>query len=270
MANSQKKELDKELSDNFRIELKSDSEKDFGTEFKRTTNLENEIVNQYGFDGIKLIYESRNSKNYYELGKFPKECPWYGLNDKSNEEFIDSNFKPIGNKIPKTISAIKNRCKYIYAEKKEDSWELHYFLNMKLYDNRDYFKILTGGAPLIKAIPNSNLQTYNWSIPPDLKEFYSVHNGFGELINEYILGNEEIKVMAEMMDPICKEQNVFPKGYSFNELLEFYPDGTGNAQCFYKNGSNITVDWDHEIWEISWKVGFFEFIDERMSRIDEE
>lgn len=50
-------------------------------------------------------------------------------------------------------------------------------------------------------------------------------------------------------------------------MLSFFG---GNAQCFYKNNSNLTVDWDHEIWEISNEVGFFEFINERMSEIDEE
>lgn len=276
-ANSQnnKKEnyenLTSELKEQFRKELKRDSEKEFNPEFIRTTNLENEIISKYGFDGIKLVFESRNSLKFYKLGELPKDCPWKSLNDKTILEFITENFKPISKKIPNLISSLKERCKFIFAEKKENTWYLHYLLNMKLYDDRDYFKIYTGGAPLLNAEPNKNLKTYNWSVPNDLKTFYKIHNGFGEIYDVYfVMANEDIKVMAEMMNPICKEQNVQPEGYSFNDLLEFYPDGAGNAQCFYKNNGNSTVDWDHEVWEISGEIGFFEFINERMSEIDEE
>lgn len=142
---------------------------------------------------------------------------------------------------------------------------------MKLYDDRDYYRVYTGGEPLLNAEPNKNLKTYNWNIPNDLKAFYKIHNGFGEIYEaNYIMANEDIKVMAEMMNPICKEQNVKPDGYSFNDLLEFFPDRAGNTQCFYKNIGNSTVDWDHEVWEISGEIDFFEFINERMSEIDEE
>lgn len=142
---------------------------------------------------------------------------------------------------------------------------------MKLYDNRDYFKIYTGGQPEISPKPNHNLKDYDWQTPQDPKTFYAIHNGFGERNSgNFILANEDISVMAELMDPICKEKQVTPKGYSFIELLEFCPDSAGNAQCFYKNGSNITVDWDHELWEISWETEFFDFVDNRLDTIDEE
>lgn len=265
------KNLTSELKEQFRAKLKRDSEKEFNPEFVRTTNLENEIINKYGFDGIKLVFESRNSSNFHNLGELPNDCPWTNLNDKTIEGFITQNFKPISKKIPTLISTLKERCKFIFAEKKENTWYLHYLLDMKLYDDRDYFKIYTGGTPLLNAEPNKNLKTFNWSVPNDLKTFYKVHNGFGEIYDAYfVMANEDIKVMAEMMNPICKEQNVQPEGYSFNDLLEFYPDGAGNAQCFYKNNGNSTVDWDHEVWEISGEIGFFEFINERMAEIDEE
>jgi len=127
--------------------------------------------------------------------------------------------------------------------------------------------------PLSEPKENPNLIKYEWTIPKDLKEFYSVHNGFGEIYDAgFILSNEEIKVMGEMMNPICQKQNINPDEYSFNNLLEFLPDGGGNAQCFLKDetGNNKTVDWDHETWEISEEENFYEFIDERLSEIDEE
>ncbi|MEO7988993.1 MAG: SMI1/KNR4 family protein [Chryseolinea sp.] len=263
--------LTAELQNQLRIELKTDREKDFTPEFIRTTNLENAIINKYGFEGIRLVFESRNSSNYYSLGEFPKDCPWASLNDKSIKDFIDENFKPIFKKIPNLISSLKGRCKFIYTERMEDTWHLHYLLDMKLHDGRDYYKVYTGGAPLFNPEPNNNLKLYSWNVPTDLKAFYSIHNGFGEIYDaHFIMANDEIKVMAEMMNPICKEQNVQPDGYSFNDLLEFFPDGSGNAQCFYKKYSNSTVDWDHEVWEISEDVEFFEFINARMAEIDEE
>lgn len=263
--------LTSELKEQFRMELKRDSEKEFNPEFIRTTNLENSIINKYGFDGIKLVFETRNSSNFHKLGELPNDCPWKNLNDKTIAEFITENFKPISKKIPNLISSLRERCKFIFAEKKENTWLLHYFLDMKLYDKRDYYRVYTGGSPLMNAKPNQNLKNFSWNIPNDLKLFYSIHNGFGEFYDGIsILGNDEIKVMAEQMNPICQEENVKPKGYTFEQLLEFFPDGGGNAQCFYKNNSNSTVDWDHETWEISGETEFFDFINERLSEIDEE
>ncbi|PID47056.1 MAG: hypothetical protein CR967_05755 [Proteobacteria bacterium] len=112
-------ELTPELKEKYRKELKRDDKKEFDTEFIRTTNLENEIINKYGFNGIKLIFESKNSANFYQLGEFPNDCPWSSLNDKTITEFISDNFQPISNKIPNLISSLKERCKFIFAEKKK-------------------------------------------------------------------------------------------------------------------------------------------------------
>ncbi len=40
-----------------------------------------------------------------------------------------------------------------------------------------------------------------------------------------------------------ESQNVKPDGYSFNNLLYFFPDGTENAQCFYR-AKNIIITVD--------------------------
>ncbi len=265
--------ISNELKNKLKTELKRDLKKDFNIEFERTTNLENEVINKYGFEGIKLVFECRNSDNYYVLGNFPKDCPWISLNNQNISDFIGANFKPIKNKIPDIIKALKQRCKFIYAEKKTETWDLHYLLDMKLYDDREYYRVYTGGSPNQSPEPNKSLVAFNWVIPNDLKEFYSIHDGFGEICNaNFILNSKDIKVMGEMMNPICEEQNVKADGYSFNDLLEFFPDGGGNAQCFIRvnDDNNFTVDWDHEIWEISGKSGFYNFINKRMSEIDEK
>lgn len=263
--------LTPELEVQLRNELQRDTSKEFNPEFVRTTDLEYEIITTYGFDGVKLVRESKNSSGFYQLGEFPKDCPWVGLNNKKKTEFIDENFKAISTKIPKLLSSIKERCKFIYVENKDDTWYLHYLLDIKLYDQRDYFRIYTGGTPLSNAEPNENLKAYDWQVPSDLKKFYAIHNCFGEINDSnFVMSNDDIKVMAAIMDPICKEQNVQLEGYVFSDLLEFFPDGAGNAQSFYKTGSNTTVDWDHEVWQISDETSFFDFINERMAELDEE
>jgi hypothetical protein len=267
------KNLNDDLKNKYRVELNRDSDKDFDKEFIRTTDLEFSLINSYGFDAIKLIFEKRNSEHYYLLGNFPEDCPWFNMNGLSKQKFVDSNFKPISSQIPALLKSIKERCLFIYSEQLDSTWHLHYMLKMKLYDDRDYYRVYTGGEPILNPDLNDNLKKFDWFLPKDLKRFYAIHNGFGEIYDaNFILNNNDIRVMGEMMNPICEEQNSFPEDYKFDNLLEFFPDGTGNAQCFYRynSGNNITVDWDHETWEISHQMGFFDFINQRMSEIDEE
>lgn len=250
----------------YREQLKRDPAKEFGSEFARTTDLERQLVDQFGFDAIRLIFEDRNSANYLPLGYLPDGCPWAHLNGLELTSAIEEQFAPIANEIPALIEALSERCGHLYAEKKETTWVLHYFLDMTLYDGRRYYQIYSGGAPNPSPQANSCLAEYDWPVPGDLARLYAVHDGFGP-----ILSSACISVMAEMMDPICKEQNTYPEDYQYRDLLEFHPDGVGNAQCFHRqDGEFTTVDWDHEVWEISSPQDFFAYIDERLSQLDEE
>jgi hypothetical protein len=277
-AQKSEKEISYEIltdaqKEKFRIELKRNESQPFDKEFVRTTDLAYSLISKYGFEAVKLINEDGSGDKLYLLGDFPQDCPWYQFNDLKMVPFLQNNFKPIAARIPDLLAAMQERCWFIFAEKRDDGWRLHYFLKMKLYDNRNYFRVYTGGAPNPDPLINEHLKKYQWEIPQDLKEFYQVHNGFGEMDDaNFIVKNEDLRVMAEMMDPICAEQNHYPEGYFFRDLLEFFPDGAGNAQCFFrlKNNRYTTVDWDHETWEISEPVGFFEFINQLMSEIDEE
>lgn len=76
---------------------------------------------------------------------------------------------------------------------------------------------------------------YGWQVPGDVAHLFAVHDGFGP-----ILSNDSITVMAEVMDPICQQQNIYPEGYEYRDLIEFYPDGVGNAQCFYRHDGEVT------------------------------
>jgi hypothetical protein len=266
-------DLNDSLKEKYRLELNRNPDREFDEEFIRTTDLEYFIIKKYGFEGIRLVFENRNSENYYILGDFPENSPWYKFNSLDKTKFIDKNFKSISLSIPDLLKSMKERCLFIYVEQVDSKWHLHYMLKMKLYDDRDYFRVFTGGEPNLNPSLNDNLKQYNWNIPKDLKKFYKIHDGFGEIYDaNFVMNSKDIRIMAELMDSICEEQNSFPENYSFDNLLEFFPDGAGNAQCFYrfKSNINITVDWDHETWELSNQMGFFDFINQRMSQIDEE
>ena len=252
--------------------LKIDTAQPFEAEWKRTTTLERQMVDQYGYEGIKIIFEDRNSQNYYNLGSLPGDCPWYGLNNLTIEECIDQNFNLITSKVPRLMTALKAHCQFIYAEQRDQDWHLHYFLEMKLHDGRDYYRVYTGGMPVGNLEPNRSLKAFGWELPSDLELFYSIHNGFGEIYDvRYIRSDTELSVMGDLMNPIVEGGGGKPEGYVFDDLLEFFPDGVGNSQCFIRTPEGIdqTVDWDHEVWTISAPIDFYTFIDAQLSVIDE-
>lgn len=254
-----------QLKSRYESQLKRDPDKDFDPEFIRTTDLERRLVDEYGFDAIRLIHLNRDSE-IYALGNFPEDCPWFCVNNLDIQSVIDSLFAPIAVEIPALLGVLRDRCSHLYVEHQNAQWTLHYFLDMRLYDGRRYYHVYIGGKPNADVQPNSCMAEYDWSVPADLARFYAVHDGFGP-----ILGSKDIYVMAKMMDPICREQNVYPEEYRYSDLLEFHPDGGGNAQCFHRQaGTYTTVDWDHEIWEISESQDFFGYVDERLSQLDEE
>ena len=254
-----------QLRSKYKSQLKRDPDKEFAPEFIRTTDLERRLVDEYGFDAIRLIFEDC-SNALYPIGELPNDCPWARINGLDIPSAIETVFAPIESEVPALVDVLRDRCSHLYTEEKDDGWALHYFLDMLLHDGRRYYHIYTGGFPNADPQPNSCLIEFDWSIPPDLATLYAVHDGFGP-----ILGSKDITVMAKMMDPICKEQNVYPEDYRYVDLLEFHPDDCGNAQCFYRQDSGYTtVDWDLEIWEISGSQDLFGYLDERLSQLDEE
>lgn len=254
-----------QLKSTYQSQLLRDPNKEFGPEYVRTTDLERRLVDEYGFDAIRLIYLNRGTV-LHPLGEMPEYCPWAHVDNLNIQAAIDNLFAPIAVKIPSLLSVLRGRCSHLYAEEKDGFWVLHYFLDMVLYDGRQYYHVYTGGLPNTDVQPNLCLTEFDWVVPPDLTRLYAVHDGFGP-----ILGSQDISVMAKMMDPICKEQNVYPEDYRYSDLLEFHQDGTGNAQCFYRQADTYTtVDWDHETWEISGSQDCFDYIDERLSQLDEE
>lgn len=268
------KKLSSQQKEKFYEQLEINPQKELQNELNRTAELEYEIVTQYGIEGAEIVLYDDDSPELYLLGDFPAECPWFELNDKGTVGFVKSVFKAIKNQAPDFVEAMKDRCLFVFAEKGESGWWINYVINIKLADGRDYFRVFAGAEPNLDPEPNDNLDKYGWKIPEDLQRFYAIHDGFGDADAQNILSTAELRVLAEEMDPVCKEQDLFPEGYKFSNLLEFCSDGEGNAQCFWrkkvKEQNPITVDWDHETWELSYKKEFFSFLNTSFSALDEE
>ncbi|HAA23729.1 MAG TPA: hypothetical protein DCR93_16320 [Cytophagales bacterium] len=284
--------MNEELKVKLREELATDYDHpdyDPRVEAGRVRALECDIVNRFGFEGVKLVFEDRNSSNFHLIGQFPAASPWAYLNDKALPEFVEANFAPIAPKIPTLLFTLKEQCTFIYCEEKEEQWYLHYlFSHMQdRFGGGEYLTVYTGGAPLLTPEPNESLRAQGWPIPDDLATFYAIHNGFGQEEDCYcVLPNDQLEIMAastseqgpddifdflsaQLSDKINLDPAPPKEQEPCNDLLKFYPDNAGNAQCFYKKGQNTTVRWWHDDENAFEEIGFFEFIDQAMSDLDD-
>ncbi|MDJ1505297.1 hypothetical protein [Xanthocytophaga agilis] len=275
--------LSKNLKQKYRTELQYNSEKVFREEYIRTTNLEYQIILKHGYNGVKMFlqkihtddYLREGNGEYFSWGELPADCPWYQFNDLELLSFIDRNFSSIHTRIPDLLAAMKQRCIYIVAEKLRDQWYLHYLFTRQLYDGREYYFIYTGGPPNPAPTPSQELQKYDWYIPADLRTLYAIHDGFGAVSDRFsILSSNKLKVLASLMDPICKDQNDWPEKYSFENLMVFFPYMDGNSRCFYWCDKTVdeigTIYWDHETWDITSPIPLFECMNRELAKMDEE
>ena len=253
----------------FKQQLEKVESKKSDAEFIRITDLERKLVDLYGYEGIKLVIGINDDSKNYQLGKFPVDCPWAPLNEITAAQFIDSNFRSLSQQLPAMIISMKERCHYIYAERSETGWELHYFIDQVLFDGRRSFTIYSGGVP--NPAPADSLLPFGWSIPPMLRKFYAIHDGFNDLNGIDILSSREIGVL----DPESKENRKPPPGYTFNDLLVVIDYASDYEDCFLRERgqktSNFMAEWDEDSWIITPKnIDFFSFINESFSHPDEE
>jgi hypothetical protein len=61
-----------QLKSTYQSLLKRDPDKEFGSEFIRTTDLERRLVDEHGFDAVRLIHLDHSSE-LHALGNFPVE-----------------------------------------------------------------------------------------------------------------------------------------------------------------------------------------------------
>jgi hypothetical protein len=202
----------------------------------------------------------------FEQGRFPIDCPWQ-FNDEVNPSYIvQTTFRPILTRMPRTLRTLLERCRRVFALKESDRWFLIYVGEPK----KPFF---CGGQPTLSPKMPHEVVSDGWHLPSDLRLFYSAHNGFGPLMYldtiwtyESVLPDRRLSTLDMLFGRTSDTEFLFDSKC----LLEFFPDGSGNGQYFYRQPdekqSNRTVDWDHEDRSISREREFWDFVDERLSK----
>ena len=154
-----------------------------------------------------------------------------------------------------------------------DKWYLIYQLR---HDDQKAGRFFIGGAPQNQPQLTSELRSKNWIIPNDLVTFYKIHNGFGLLWpfdmfwnSDCVLPDHKLWSLSKVLSSVSGVD----VDYNTKDLLEFFPDGSGNGQYFYRSeigkDVDLTVDWDHETRELSKEQVFWQFLDDRLSNLIE-
>jgi hypothetical protein len=262
-------EADKER---FRKLLLADSTKAFSEDYIRIMELQRNLIDHYEYEGIRLVMGKTKDDKFYPIGRFPADCPWYGYNKLTPTELIDSNFQLLKDDIPAMLASMRERCGWIYAEKKEQGWELCYVLNSKLEDGKRYFTIYTG-YPAKTGFPGLYLPEH-WTLPPALKKFYAVHDGFdGDFVTgPWVLPSDKLRLIA---DEEHRQRLELPPNISSRDLLVVISFGSDFEDCFVREkgertGNNM-AEWDSDSRIVtSKKTDFFSLIDRYFSSPDEE
>lgn len=262
-----------QLNDLIRAQLKRELIRDrglpFEQEFRRTTDLERSILDQFGQSGAEFIVSQNNF-----VPSFDATCPWQ-LEGLAAVDAVDKVLSPLRRLLPEFVSTLEERIQWVVPVRSEGDWKLVYLVDRTLYDERPYYGLIVGGAPNCSPRLSDRAESLGWTVPQSMKKLCLVHDGFGA-VDGGILSTRYLVDLGEIMDPIAKEQGFVPDDYEFQDLLEFCSDGAGNCQAFHRNSRDdadpYTVDWDHETREISCEMSFFEFVDERLlgQILDEE
>lgn len=257
------KQLTNQLKEQYKKELEYNPKKDFYSEFDRTSELQMEIINTYGFEGLQLVLKNENIIN---LGSFPADCPWHSINNYDIPKAIDATFSIEGKTIESGfIDEIKNRCFNIFTEKTKDGWQLSYVISFKLYTEKSLYSVITGGTPQTTDALQKIFKKLNWEMPDELNEFYSIHNGLFK-------DGETIVTPAERLQNLKK---TYPDLEELTELkpedvLRIADDGAGNLIGYVRHHEYLDViDIDHETLEINNMYGLFGYLDSRFEQLDE-
>ena len=249
--------------------LETDRSKKFDDEFARTTNLEREILDEHGESGAKFLLE--------RAGCVPSTdgtCPWQ-LDGLTAIASVRRVLQPLRKRLPEFLAELEARVRWVIPTRQGNEWVLTYVCDHNLYDGRAYYEILFGGPPNGTPRLSDRATSLGWLIPRSVSQFYAIHDGLVST-SRGILATSGLVDLGEIMDPIAAEQRFRPSGYTFQDLLEFSPDGAGNCQAFHRrrrdDSDPPTVDWDHETREISGEMDFWKFADEALLReiLDEE
>ncbi|MCB0018317.1 MAG: hypothetical protein KDE09_11045 [Anaerolineales bacterium] len=202
--------------------------------------------------------------------EWPSDCPWPRPGDETLAWTIRANFVVCAQLLPKTVNMLSARCLALFALRYGGRWYLLHLLSSQDHNGQAALSLLAGGQPTLKPRLAQPEVDMGWLVPGELATFYSSFNGFGlfemspTIATWYTVEPDyKLRHLGRYLDsPTCS-------GVNLSDLLCFYPDGAGNCQCFYRRAAQplTTVDWDHEVNDISKFTPFWAFVDEQLSSL---
>jgi hypothetical protein len=253
---------------------------DFNTNWNRATQKRYELVADQGLAGVRLClladdvtfdFIGRAGETQSDLG-----CPWSFPAGITPCDVVEQVFEPLRDRLPIVVELLSSHCLHVITLKQGKRWRLLYVLPHTEYSGRISWQFIGGGQPLKNPRLPKAARDLGWRMPKDLREFYAVHNGFGRHFYDNPFGWSQILVPQNQLTLLSEFIDSKANGakYDSGDLLEFYPDGAGNGQYFYrrnpKDNDPPTYDWDHETWGLSGPTDFYEFLDERLVELKEE
>jgi hypothetical protein len=177
---------------------------------------------------------------------------WQPLND-----YLESSIKYLAGEVVELALAISAKGQII---------GLIYILPYTQSSGHRFFSWLAG-LPATEADFLQHQTKLHTLLPQSYKIFSSVHDGFFHNGGgaSCLKPLEELYFISEMVDETDS------LNYEPNQLLAFCGDGAGNEQCYnltmpVGDGDYATVDWDHEVREISKPQIFWKFVEWRLTQ----
>lgn len=254
-----------------------------GEDYVEMVSADYEAFNRWGREAVELIFNHYRDENIAvrELDQLPEEHPWRARHGADAGEVVRQIFAPVWHRAPELFARFAFAVRAIYTIEISGTQCLLYACDaeQEYGEPREHLSLVVGGPALsrneLDAVDerlSEYVRSCGWSVPSELRELYSVHHGLGRLSSfsgqfdnaGSIYPAEQLSVLGEMMNDIAEEQNFEPDGYRFDDLLNFFEDGAGNGENFFRSGPDRppsgTVDWDHETRQISAVRSFWDFL----------
>jgi hypothetical protein len=197
----------------------------------------------------------------YPIGDSPASSPWRLPAQTSLSDYIAALFQPLCLELPGLVPLLTQYGSDMACLLAGNEWYLIYVLSSSPTDTKCY---LIGGTPSGSTSLSEAVHKAGWRLPDELTSLFNVHNGFGALSPLGLFWSYDAVVPSHRLALLSPGLESHDPPHNLNDLLLFYPDGAGNAQCFYRpylGTDTPTVDWDHETREIGRREGFWNFVD---------
>ena len=231
-------------------------------------------VKAHGVDkGVIEFLKERKIK--YEilapLSDAPESCPWYAYKDKASNDAVAAIFAPLADQLPETVTLLTENCMSILCLYENEIWYLLYVVKMW---GSDYY-LWIGRQPADSPHLNPEAIDAGWQVPEALREFYLVHDGFGEsdLVYGEILDLRFwhancIRPAARLEPSAWKIEGEEGATYQPGDLLFFFHDGAEDYFGMLRSGEKAAYyNQDEGYIEDSLADSLFTLIDEYFSEM---